>query len=180
VAAAGGISGNIEAAAAAWQDAGVDVGVEINDEAPDRFEVGPTARFGAGVLSLSLRATSDEGSRVLLNPNNTRLQPRVVATELAYLAGVQPQPRGWLSGELPAGAGATPSEADASALRSALGRIPEDVNNDGRVDFYDLVQVANKVGQTGPNLLEDIDGSGTVDRSDIEQLKNRYEFTPVP
>lgn len=180
VAAKNGLGDNIEAAAEAWQDAGVDVGVEVNEEAPDRFEVGPDARFGAGVLSLSLRATSDDGRRVLLNPNGTRLRSTVVATELAFLAGVQPQPSGWLSGEVPSDAGSTPSEADASALRAALGRIPEDVNNDGRVDFYDLVQVASKVGQTGPNVLEDIDGSGTVDRDDIEQLKTRYEFSPVP
>ena len=177
-------SGSVPAAAAdaaqqIWQTAGVDVAVTITDEAPNAIEVGPAERFGSGIISLSLRGSDDEGSRVLLNPGRRDMQDKAVAAELAFLAGVQPQVTGWLSGALPSDEQAQPNSADAAALRAALGRIPEDVNDDGVVDFYDLVQVASSVGESGPGLLEDLDASGTVDQEDIDLLKARYEFTPA-
>ena len=52
---------------------------------------------------------------------------------------------------------------------------PADVNNDGAVDIRDLVQVSNKLGETGGiDIPEDVNQDGIVDIRDLVRVANHF------
>lgn len=57
----------------------------------------------------------------------------------------------------------------------AFSAYPADINEDGHIDLLDLSLLANKYGQSGPNLgRADINHDGTVNLLDLSLLANSY------
>jgi hypothetical protein len=169
----------VEAAAAAWRDAGAPMRVTFDEDAPDRIRVGDASLFGPDALAFSRRTLDAPGVEVLLRPGGDGRRLDVLARELGLLAGLPDGGSAVRSGRLPARTPAAPTVADAQALLAARSGAPEDLNGDGRVDLYDLALLAEAYGRVGTRLAADLDGSGTVDDADMERLRAAYEFLPA-
>lgn len=58
---------------------------------------------------------------------------------------------------------------------TAFSAYPEDINEDGHIDLLDLSLLANKYGQSGPNLgRADINRDGRVNLLDLSLLASKY------
>ncbi len=169
----------LRAAAERWREAGAPLQVAFDETASDRIEVGDASLFGPDALSLSRRSAGAEGIEILLRPGSEGRRLDVLAYELGRLAGMTATPRGFRSGRMPATPSDAPSADDAASFVATLTAIPEDVNGDGLVDFYDLVAISRAFGTVGTRVAGDLDGSGEVDDADIERLRAAYEFLPA-
>lgn len=137
---------------------------------------GDGTRFGPDTLSLTVQRTPEAETRVLLNP--TAPDERALLHEVGLLLGLSPAPltQSVMNPLLPAGGAAEPTPADAAALRALVTFAPEDINQDGTVDFYDLAALGAAYGTRGVNVPEDITGDGVVDGADLERLRAAYVF----
>lgn len=169
----------VQAATAAWRDAGAPMRVTFDEDAADRIRVGDASLFGPDALAFSRRTPDAPGVEVLLRPGGDGRRVDVLARELGLLAGLPDGGSAVRSGRMPSGAQGAPTAADARALLAARSGAPEDLNGDGRVDLYDLALLAEAYGRVGTRLPADLDGSGTVDDADIERLRAAYEFLPA-
>ena len=52
--------------------------------------------------------------------------------------------------------------------------FPEDINRDGNIDIFDLVQVGSRFGDTGEGLAADIDRNGVVDIFDLVRVARQF------
>ena len=52
--------------------------------------------------------------------------------------------------------------------------LPEDINRDGDIDIFDLVQVGSRFGDTGEGLAADIDRNGVVDIFDLVRVARQF------
>lgn len=169
----------VEAATAAWREAGAPMQVIFDEDGADRMRVGAAGLFGPDALAFSRRTPDAPGVEVLLRPGVDGRRVDVLARELGLLAGLPDGGSAVRSGRLPPAARAAPTAADARALLAARSGAPEDLNGDGRVDLYDLALLAEAYGRAGTRLPADLDGSGTVDDADVERLRAAYEFLPA-
>lgn len=153
-------------------------GFDVNEaeDAPNRIAYGDGTAFGPDTLSLTVQRSPDPATDVLLNP--TEPDERALLHELGLLAGLSPAPgeRAVMNPAIPQEADAELTPADESALRALETFVPEDINQDGVVDFYDLSDFGDTFGETGVSLPADIDESGTVDRADLDLLRAAYTF----
>ncbi len=167
----------VEAAFARWAEVeGGEVTSNQTPEADTLIRYGDGARFGPDTLSLTVQRTPDPETRVLLNP--TAADERALLHEVGLLLGLSPAPltQSVMNPALPAGAADELTPADETALRALVAFAPEDIDQDGSVDFYDLAALGAAFGQTGVNLPEDITGDGVVDGNDLERLRAAYVF----
>lgn len=162
---------------ARWREVtGSEVAARETDDAPNVIRYGEGPTFGPDILSLTVRRLPEATTEVLLNP--TEPNDRALTHELGLLAGLAETPltRSIMNPAIEQEATADLSPADEAALRALQTFAPEDVNQDGAVDFYDLADIGTAFGETGISLLEDIDDSGLVDRADLERLRAAYTF----
>lgn len=157
-----------------------DFSAEPAEDASTLIAYGNPSAFGPDTVSLTL-SRLDAGSRditVLLNPGARELLSRALLHEAGILAGLNRAETGVMNPALSEESPETLTEADIEALRALQSAVPEDVNRDGVVNFYDLAELAEAFGRSGVNLGADINEDGVVDEADIEALRAAYEFSP--
>ena len=167
----------IAKAAARWTDVpGGVVDLKEVTGAPNRIAYGDSTRFGPDTFSLTVQTSPNPATEVLLNPAEP--SDRALTHELGLLAGLSPKPgvRGVMNPALPPESNAALSPADEDALRALAAFVPEDINQDGVVDFYDLADFGAAFGETGVSLPADIDKNGVVNRADLSLLEAAYTF----
>jgi len=158
--------------------AGLEPKLEISQEenAKTTIEYGKSELFGPDTYSLSVQEQTQTNSiKVLINPEKKDLM-RIILLETGLLLGLQLQSEGIMNPlindkELSLG------EPELSELAKLHQFEKEDLNQDGVVDFYDLVELAKAFGQTGINSPADINSDGKVDNQDLELLKAKYSFS---
>lgn len=164
-------------ALARWRDVeGGNVTARETDEAATTIRYGDGTTFGPDTYSLTVRRLPKATTEVLMNP--TEPNERALTHELGLLAGLSATPleRSVMNPAIGQEATADLTPADEAALRALETFEPEDVNQDGTVDFYDLSDIGVAFGETGISIPEDIDESGTVDNGDLERLRAAYTF----
>src|SRR5690606_19551388 len=109
------------------------------------------------------------------SPGAGELTHTVLLHELGVIMGLREADSGVMATALTAPR-ATPTEAHVAELAASSRFEPADLTHDGRVDFYDLLALAEAFGATGVNLAGDLDNNGTVDDADVEALRQRYQF----
>lgn len=172
-----GLSERVERAVRTWRAVeGGGFDLQEADDAPNRILYGDGPAFGPDTLSLTVVRGPDPATDVLLNP--TEPSERALLHELGLLAGLSTLPgeRAVMNPAVPQEADAELTPADEAALRALETFVPEDINQDGVVDFYDLADFGDAFGETGVSLPADINDSGTVDRADLELLTAAYTF----
>lgn len=172
-----GLEARIARAAERWLSVeGGEVEANETPDAPNIVGYGDGTAFGPDTYSLTLQRAPEGTTEVLLNP--TDLNDRALTHELGLLAGLRPAPLtdSVMNPSIPPEAGPELSPADEAALRALITFPPEDINQDGVVDFYDLAELGAAFGETGVNVPADIDRSGVVDRADVERLRAAYTF----
>ena len=171
------LRGRIAKAAAAWLDVpGGVVNLKETPKAPNRIAYGDGTKFGPDTFSLTVQKGPEPATDVLLNPAEPN--QRALTHELGLLAGLSPAPkaRGVMNPAIPQEANANLTPADEEALRALNAFVPEDINQDGVVDFYDLADFGAAFGETGVSLPADIDENGVVNRADLGLLEAAYTF----
>jgi hypothetical protein len=142
-----------------------------------------TVRLGPDTLALTLQrqtAGSAPEIEIVLDPSGYRRSPATIVHELGTVLGLGASDER-TSVMRPAQSSSSPSEPsaeDADALAILRAAVPEDVNRDGSVDFYDLAALAAAFGAQGINLPADVDGNGRVEQADVDALREAYRFTP--
>lgn len=173
--------GELAAAVAAalddWRAAGVDVDAV---DARVSVRVGVATRFGPDVTAwVALRGGGDDPDRafeILVAPAAGAPRAALVPALGVVLGGTLG--RGALDPVLDPAGPRRPTPADGLALAERLSAIPGDLNRDGRVDFEDLLLMAEAFGRRGVNLPADLDGDGVVDAADLDLLREGYTFDP--
>lgn len=137
-------------------------------------------RFGPDTRTLTLQRPG-EPTTLLVSPG---ADDAALLHEIGLLLGLEPTFGNEAPSAMrPALASATedrverPGAADLAALEALLRFPPADLNRDGVVDFYDLLELAESFGARG-FLPADLDGNGVVDEADLERLRAAYTFTP--
>lgn len=169
------LASEVNAAFDAWLGLDDSLELELDDEATTVFGYGEDSLFGPDTLSLTVQRQDPVGVNVLLRPT-TAGRANALLHETGLILGVSVAAEGVMN---PALGDATLSlgEAEAEGLRQQLGAVPEDLNFDGEVNFYDLVELGKSFGQSGFSLPADIDESGVVDEADVELLRAAYTFS---
>ena len=146
-------------------------------DAANRIAYGDGTRFGPDTFSLTVQNGPDPATDVLLNP--TEPSDQALLHELGLFAGLRPSldEAGVMNPAIPPEANAELSPSDEDALRTLATFVPEDVNQDGVVDFYDLADFGRAFGETGVSLPADIDENGVVNRADLGLLEAAYTFS---
>ncbi len=177
------LSTAVNRAAAAWE-AAAPASVEFEPlpagaagQEAHRVAYGDAVLFGPDALSLTLGRGDSRTTEVLVNPTVGSLLEPVLLHELGVLIGLPEGGVGVMAHAVVAGT-LEPTEADLAALAALRTYRPEDLNQDGVVDFYDLVEFSRQYGRSGVNLAADLNGDGTVDEADLAQLEEAYEFLP--
>lgn len=172
-----GLRERVARAYARWQEVdGAEVAANETEDAPNVIRYGDGPTFGPDTLSLTVQRTPNPTTEVLLNP--TEPSDRALTHELGLLAGVSPAPltESVMNPAIAPEADAALTPADEAALRALAAFLPEDINQDGAVDFYDLADFGAAFGETGVSLPADIDDNGVVNRADLDLLRAAYTF----
>lgn len=180
-----GLAEAVADAAAVWEEAsGGTLKFTAEPNAPEeplvrlnRIGYGEPELFGPSALSFSLVRSGESGAELLLSPFADSHLHSVLLHELGVLAGLPEGGDGVMSSAI-SDAALKPTSADLAALEDLRAHPPEDINRDGVVDFYDLMELAAAYGKSGVNLPADINGDGTVDAADLALLEAAYTFTP--
>jgi hypothetical protein len=167
----------VEAAVAAWAE-GTDFEATPAEEAAIVFGYGDPSRFGPDLYSLMVSSGSGEARevRVLLEPGLEALKQRVLLHAVGFLAGLPQSDEGVMRAMIAPESPAVLTDEEREALAALEEFVPEDINRDGVVDFYDLIELARAFGQQGVNLPADINRDGVVDEADLELLRAAYTF----
>ncbi len=157
---------------------GADLEAAQNDVVNNLIAYGDATRFGPDTLSLTVaRTVEDKQSlEIRLNPLERTLSQQVLLHETGILAGLSPSNAGVMNPALSAESPTSLTAADKAALLALKTFVSEDINRDGKVDFYDLAAIAKDFGRSGVNLAADINKDGTVNQADIDLLKTVYIF----
>lgn len=173
----GELAAAVEAALEDWRAAGVDVDAV---DARVSVRVGAAARFGPDVTAwVILRGGADDSARgfeILVAPGAGSPRAALIPALGVVLGGTLG--RGALDPVLDPAGPRRPTPADGLALSERLSALPGDLDRDGRVDFEDLLLMAEAFGRRGVNLPADLDGDGVVDAADLDRLRESYTFDP--
>jgi hypothetical protein len=167
----------VEAALDDWRAAGIDVDA-VDTTVVVRY--GAAERFGPDVSAwVILRGGADDPDRrfeILVAPTAREPRAALIPALGVVLGGTLGT--GALDPVLDPAGPRRPTAADGRALTERLSAIPGDLNRDGRVDFEDLLLMAEAFGRRGVNLPADLDGDGIVDAADLDLLRESYTFDP--
>jgi hypothetical protein len=173
----GELASAVAAAVDDWRAAGVDVDAV---DARVVVRVGVAARFGPDVTAwVTLRGGGDDpdrGFEILVAPGAGPPRAALIPALGVVLGGTLG--RGALDPVLDPAGPRRPTPADGLALTERLSAIPGDLDRNGRVDFEDLLLMADVFGSRGVNLPADLDGDGVVDAADLDLLREAYTFDP--
>jgi len=173
----GELAAAVEVALDDWRAAGVDVDA-VDASVAVRF--GAAERFGPDVTAwVVLRGGADDPARgfeILVAPGARSPRAALIPSLGVVLGGTLG--RGALDPVLDPAGPRRPTPADGLALAERLSAIPGDLDRDGRVDFEDLLLMAEAFGRRGVNLPADLDGDGVVDAADLDLLREGYVFDP--
>ena len=183
---AGTLSGEVAAAFAAWREVeGAGFTATESEDEGALVRYGDATQFGPDTVSLTLSSSEGVGENaqrltVLVNPDKPELRPAALLHETGILIGVPASltPADVMNPALTPDAPAELTEADRAAVVSLETFVPEDLNRDGVVDFYDLTLFGAAFGQTGVNVEGDFNGDGIVDEADLALLRALYAFAP--
>src|SRR5690606_33834288 len=164
------LSSAVAEAAAAWSTATDDLArFELVDESDRTVRYGDLGLLGPDAWSLTLVWSLPDGSsrlETLVSPTVGEARRAVLLHELGVTLGL-PEGDGGVMVYTVDPNGTTPSVADAAAFRAQQSFVPEDLDRNGVVDFYDLEAFGRAYGSEGVNLAADIDGDGRVDDADL-------------
>lgn len=167
----------VEAALDDWRAAGIDVDA-VDTTVVVRY--GAAVRFGPDVTAWVLlrggAADPDRRFEILVAPAAREPRAALIPALGVVLGGTLGT--GALDPVLDPAGPRRPTAADGRALTERLSAIPGDLNRDGRVDFEDLLLMAEAFGRRGVNLTTDLDGDGIVDAADLDLLRESYTFDP--
>ena len=164
---------------AGWLELDDTLVADVEEDAPNVFSYGDTRMFGDDTYSLTVQRQSPE-RRVHVIVNPALAQPNdanALLHEAGLLLGLSTADTGVMNPALP-NEPLVLGEAEIGALSTAQTSVPEDINQDGEVNFYDLVEFSRTFGQPGVTLPADINEDGQVDRDDLELLREAYTFNP--
>lgn len=172
-----GLAAAVIEAFAAWQGLDETLEVSESEDALTVFRYSDVALLGDDTLSLTVQRQNGERSiDILVTPTLSPAATNALLHETGLLLDLAVSDSGVMSPALPAEP-LTLGETETLAL-STVTAVKEDVNRDGVVDFYDLVDFAKSFGQPGINMPADINDDGLVDRQDLDLLRAAYTFTP--
>jgi len=174
------LTDDLTAAIAAWAKAAPDLAkLDIDAKAASKLTYAAPARLGPDTLSLDLRVPGRDGVEVHVASGAPAAHPMVLLHEVGVLLGLPEGGGGVMAYAVPASNEPTaPTTADVQLLRAQRTYAREDLNRDGKVDFYDLVLFGQAFGTQGVNLPADFNGDGRVDRQDLAMLESAYTFAP--
>lgn len=155
--------------------------VNPNKDAKNTISYGKTELFGPDTYSLSVQEQADESKiKVLVNPSSPDLLERIIYHESGLLIGLEPKKKGVMNPAITDGKSEL-GELEALQLSNLYKYDKADLNQDGQIDFYDLIELSKAFGQQGINSRADLNSDGVVDNKDLEILKESYVFgSPSP
>ncbi len=174
------LTSELETAIAAWTKAAPGlVSLTTDPKAASTLGYAAPALLGPDTLSLDLRVPGKDGVEIRVAAGAPQAHPTVLLHEVGVLLGIPEGGKGVMAFTVPAtGAPDAPTSVDVQALRALRSYAREDLNHDGKVDFYDLVLFGQAFGSQGVNLPADFNGDGRVDRQDLALLEKAYTFSP--
>ncbi len=170
----------LASAIAAWSKAAPGlVALTTDPKATSTIGYAAPALLGPDTLSLDLRTPGKPGVDVRLAGNAVAQHPMVLLHEVGVLLGLPEGAGGVMAFGVPAsGEPTAPTKADVTLLEQQRTYAREDLDHDGKVDFYDLILFAQAYGSQGVNLPADFNGDGRVDDKDLALLEKAYTFSP--
>ncbi len=174
------LSGHLQTALDAWKSLDETLTFEEATDAKGAealIRYGNEALFGPDTYSLTLK-TSDETkqTQVLIKPS-ARDNQRILRHEVGLLLGLNTAPTGIMNPAITAEDTIDLVEADANQLEATVNAVKEDLNRDGKVDFYDLFEFSKLYGSNDISSPADLNEDGTVDKADLDLLKAAYTFS---
>ena len=150
------------------QSAAIDIQIEPRIPAPILERVAPEdGIFTGGKIAQLLGENFQEAASVTVGGNEILDVDYVSPTVLAFT--------------VPEGAAGlveivltNPDGQSATIEFTYVEFLPEDINRDGDIDIFDLVQVGSGFGDTGEGLAADIDRNGVVDIFDLVRVARQF------
>ena len=150
------------------QSAAIDIQIEPRIPAPILERVTPEdGIFTGGKIAQLLGENFQEGASVTVGGNEILAVDYASPTELTFT--------------IPEGAAGlveivltNPDGQSATIEFTYVEFFPEDINRDGDIDIFDLVQVGSRFGDTGEGLAADIDRNGVVDIFDLVRVARQF------
>ena len=151
--------------------------VIASDDTLAVFRYGDALLFGPDTLTLTFQQQlPDRSLEILVNPAATAERESSLLHEAGRLLGLRVSDSGVMNPAVTAEVPTLGAE-EAAALETEQSALAQDVNRDGEVDFYDLVELAKAFGQTGVGSQGDINEDGIVDEDDLDALREAYTFS---
>ena len=169
------LSEDVASAFGIWLELVPELEIEESEEADQLIDSGDAARFGPDTFSLTVKDQSSGELTVVINPSKTEERQRVLLHETGLLLGLTAATEGVMN-PLIDGEDVTLGDLETTKLDAILNTVKEDVNLDGAVNFYDLVDLSRAFGQRDINNNADINEDGVVDEADLEALRAAYTF----
>lgn len=181
---------DVEDAFMTWQDASVGaIEARQTENALVTFVVADEVLLGPDVITLKINernlATDIESPRsttqVLVaeavRDSSPNLYQSALLHEVGLLVGLPLTGNGVMQRGLTEAIVPSVSVSEARALETQASAAQEDINRDGQIDFYDLVELAKNYTEFPQNFSADITGDGSVNDDDVAQLQSVYTFS---
>ena len=174
------LSGHWQSALDAWKTLDESLSFEEVAEsvaAEAILSYGEEARFGPDLYSLTLQTIGDSRQTQVLVKPSARGNQRVLRHELGLLLGLSTARAGMMNPAISPDDSIELLETDANQLEATVNAAKEDLNRDGKVDFYDLAEFSKRFGSNDISSSADINEDGVVDQADLDLLRAAYSFS---